>query len=281
KTTFKQLETGAKAYNTDWSNIAPSVGAAWTTGSDTGWRHAILGAHGDSVFRACYSKAYQRGGMSDFTGGFGGNPGIAIDASRSQTNNNLGTVPLLLSGGDLNAPPVPQTRNFPLPVPNASSNVFAFDPNIKTPYAHSFSGGWQRAVSKNMSVEARYIWTKSVDIWTQGTFPPYLNYNELNIADNGFAKEFRLAQQNLLANIAAGPGAGCINGANTAGCQNNFAYTGAPGTVPLPILLAYLNGSKNASTPGSYTGTNWTSSTFVNPLFALNPNPFAIASSIR
>jgi hypothetical protein len=268
KTTFKQLETGAKAYNTDWSNIAPSVGAAWTTGSDGGWKHAVLGAHGDSVFRAGYSKSYQRGGMSDFTGVFGSNPGISIDATRSQTNNNLGTVPLLLTGGDLGAPPVPATRNFPLPVPNASSSVFAFDPDIKTPYAHSFSGGWQRAVTKNTSIEARYIWTKSVDIWTQGTFPAYLNYNELNIVENGFANEFRLAQANLMANIAAGRG-------------STFAYTGAPGTAPLPIMLAYLNGSKNAGDPTAYGGTNWTSTTFVNPLFALNPNPFAIASSIR
>ena len=268
KTTFKQLQTGDKAYNTDWSNVSPSVGAAWTTGDDSGWKHTVLGKHGDSVFRAGYSKAYQRGGMSDFTGVFGSNPGISIDATRSQQNNNLGAIPLLLSGGDLGAPSVPETRTFPLAVPSASSSVFAFDPNIKTPYAHSFSGGWQRAIMKDTSIEARYIWTKSVDIWTQGTFPSFLNYNELNIGSNGFVNEFRLAQQNLLANIAAGKG-------------NTFAYTGAPGTAPLPIYLAYLNGSKAASDPAAYTGTNWTSTTFVNPLFTLNPNPFAPAASIR
>src|SRR4029450_3197944 len=216
KTTFKQLEANTKAYNTDWSNISPSVGAAWTTGADSGWRHTILGKQGDSVFRAGYSKSYQRGGMSDFTGVFGSNPGISIDATRSQTNNNLGTVPLLLSGGDLNAPAVPPTRVFPLAVPSVSPSVFAFDPDIKTPYAHSFSGGWQRAVTKDTSIEARYVWRKSVDIWTQGTFPSYLNYNELNIVENGFVNEFRLAQQNLLANIAAGPGAGRVGGGATA-----------------------------------------------------------------
>jgi len=281
KTTFKQLQKGAKAYNTDWSGIAPSVGAAWTIGSDTGWQHTLLGKHGDSVIRAGYSKAYQRGGMSDFTGVFGNNPGISIDATRSQQNNNLGTVPLLLTGGDLSSPPVPATRNFPLAVPSVSSSVFAFDPDIKTPYGHSFSAGWQRAIMKETSIEARYIWTKSVGIWTQGTFPAYLNYNELNILENKFIDEFRVAQGNLMANIAAGPGAGCIGGVTTAGCQNNFAYTGAPGTAPLPIFLAYLNGSKNASAPSAYSGGNWTSTTFVNPLFALNPNPFAPANSIR
>src|SRR5262249_14627716 len=280
KTTFKQLQKGDKAYNTDWSNIAPSIGAAWTLGSDTGWQRTVLGKQGDSVIRAGYSKAYQRGGMSDFTGVFGGNPGIAIDATRNQTNNNLGPVPLLLSG-DLSAPAVPATRVFPLQVPNATSNVFAFDPDIKTPYGHSFSAGWQRAIMKDTSIEARYIWTKSVGIWTQGTFPAYMNYNELNMVENGFLNEFRIAQQNLTANIAAGPGRGCIGGVTTSGCQNNFAYTGAPGTAPLPIFLAYLNGSRNAADPSAYSGGNWTSTTFVNPLFALNPDPFASAGSIR
>jgi hypothetical protein len=266
-TTFKQLNQGTNAYNTDWSNIAPSIGAAWTIGSDSGWQHMIFGTAGDSVLRGGFSRAYQRGGMSDFTNVFGSNPGIAIDASRSQTNNNLGTLPVLLSGGDLGAPSVPQTRNFPLPVPNASSSVFVFDPNIKTPYGDSLSVGWQRVLMKDTSFEARYLHTKSVGTWTQ-SFPSFLNYNELNISNNGFLNEFKIAQANLQANIAAGKG-------------NTFAYTGAPGTSPLPIFLAYLNGSKDVNNPAAYAGGNWTSTTFVNPLFALNPNPFASASSIR
>jgi hypothetical protein len=267
-TTFKQLTKGTNAYNTDWGNIAPSVGAAWTIGADSGWQQTILGKPGDSVLRGGFNRAYQRGGMSDFTGVFGGNPGIAIDATRSQANNNLGTVPLLLSSGDLTAPSVPQTRNFPLAVPSVSSNVFVFDPNIKTPYGDSVSVGWQRALMRNTSLEARYIHTKSVGIWTQGTFPSYMNINELNIVENGFLNEFKIAQANLQANITAGKG-------------STFAYTGAPGTSPLPIYLAYLNGSKDVNNPNAYSGGNWTSSTFVNPLFALNSNPFAPASSIR
>ena len=54
-----------------------------------------------------------------------------------------------------------------------------------------------------------------------------------------------MAQANLQANIAAGRG-------------NTFAYTGAAGTSPLPIFLAYLNGSKRVGRPTRYTGTRWT-----------------------
>ena len=53
-----------------------------------------------------------------------------------------------------------------------------------------------------MAVEARYVGTRALQAVGQ-TF----NYNEVNIVENGFLDEFRLAQQNLQANIAAGRGA--------------------------------------------------------------------------
>ena len=266
-TTFKQLEQGSPAYATDWSNLAPSVGAAWTFGSDKGVGNAIFGRPGDSVLRAGYSVSYQRGGMNDFTGIFGSNPGVAIDATRNQTNGNLGTLPVLLTGSDLSAPPIPLTRVFPMAVPTASSSVYVFDPNIKTPGSSSWSVGWQRAMSKSTSVEARFIHTASFDTWTLGNLSN-MNYNELNIIENGFFNEFKLAQANLQANIAAGRG-------------NTFAYTGATGTAPLPILLSYFNGSNTPGDTTKYTGTNWTSSSYLTSLYPLNPNPYTIASSIR
>jgi len=93
--------------------------------------------------------------------------------------------------------------------------------------------------------------------------------------------EFRQAQANLLANIAAGTGPGCIGGVKTAGCQNNFAYTGAPGTAPLPTFLGFFNGlsAANAGNPASYAGTNWTNATFLGLLAAQNPNPFGFLST--
>jgi hypothetical protein len=106
----------------------------------------VLGGKGNSVLRAGASLAFQRGGMSDFTGVFGSNPGISIDATRNQTNGNLGTVPVLLSSSDLGPPAVNLTRSYPMAVPSASSSVYVFDPNIKTPSTFSTispgSGSW-------------------------------------------------------------------------------------------------------------------------------------------
>jgi hypothetical protein len=266
-TTFKQLQQGSNAYNTDWLGFAPSLGAAWTVGADRGLLHLLLGSKGNSVLRGGASLAYLRGGMSDFTGVFGGNPGIQIDTSRNQTNGNLGSLPVLLSSSDLGPPAVNLTRSYPMAVPNASTNVYAYDPHIKTPSAFSYSFSWQRKLSNDMTVEARFIHTNAFNQWTAGGQLSYLDYNEINTIDNGFFNEFKLAQANLQANIAAGKG-------------STFAYTGAPGTQPLPIFLAYLNGSKTATDATKYTGSNWTNSTLVQSMYPLNPNPNTAASNI-
>jgi len=137
-----------------------------------------------------------------------------------------------------------------------------FDPNIQMPYSDSFQAGIQRSVGKSMAVEVRYVGTRGHGDWND------LNYNEFNIVENGFLNEFRQAQKNLAANIAGGRG-------------NTFAYTGAAGTAPLPIFLAYYNGqpSSNAGNTAAYTGTNWTNTTFLGFLSPLNPNPFGFASN--
>jgi hypothetical protein len=267
-TTFKLLEANSDAYKTDWNNLSPSIGAAWTIGYDDGWKHAVFGAPGDSVVRGGYNIAYQRGGMSDFTEVYGNNPGISIDATRSSQNGNLGSLPVLFRSSDLSAPTIPSERVYPMAVPSASSNVRVFDPNISVPWSGSYTIGWQRKLANSLSGEVRFIHSDNHGAWTLANLNGQRNYNELNLIENKFIDEFRIAQNNLFANIAAGKG-------------STFAYTGAPGTSPLPIFLAHLNGSKNTTDPAAYTGTNWTSNTLVQSMYKLNPNPFTAANNLR
>jgi hypothetical protein len=51
-----------------------------------------------------------------------------------------------------------------------------------------------------MAVDIRYVGTRNKDGWTD------YDYNEINVIENGFLNEFKLAQANLQANIAAGRG---------------------------------------------------------------------------
>ena len=60
----------------DWNNIAPSIGVNWTPTAKSGFLRTLLGDSGISSLSAGYSRAFDRRGMNDFTGVFGGNPGL-------------------------------------------------------------------------------------------------------------------------------------------------------------------------------------------------------------
>lgn len=267
---FNQFKRGTKAYNTDWNNLAPSVGAAWRPTFEKGLLRAVFG--GEPVFRGGYSIAYSRNGSVDFTGVYGGNPGVSIPVNRDQTTGTLGAVPLLFRDqGRLGAPAFSTDPTYPL-VPSLTGNIRMFDPNLKIPYSQTWTAGVQRQLGRNFAVEARYVGSKGSQLWT-GTLAsglnPDFNLNEPNIVENGFLNEFRLAQQNLQANIAAGRGA-------------TFRYFGpGTGTSPLPIYLAYFSGipSSRAGDSSLYTSSNFSSSNFINPLAIFNPQPFTPAGT--
>ncbi len=262
---FVQYAKGTKGYNIDSNNVAPNAGVAWTIGGSSGLLRFLFGHEGDTVIRAGASRAFSRNGMNDFTGRFAGNPGLTIPVSRSLTLGNLGSpLPLLFSDSARLTPPAfAAAPQYPL-TSDITGQIRVFDQNIRVPYSDSFSLGISRALTRTMAVEIRYVGTRSKDSWAN------LNYNEINIWDNGFADEFRLAQANLQANILAGRG-------------STFKYAGpGTGTSPLPIMLAYFSGVQraNAGDATLYTSSNFTSSTYVNPLAIYNPNPFSIAGSL-
>ena len=272
---YQQYQEGVKSYNTDFNNLAPSAGVAWTPQARPGFLGTLMGS-GDFVVRAGYARAFTRPALGDLTGIFNNNPGITITTTRNEGLGNLTTagVPLLFRSGNLDSAPFNPTPVYPIPT-NVSQSIAGFDPNIQMAYSDSFQAGITRSLGKTMAIEVRYVGTRGHGDWND------YNYNEFNISENGFLNEFRQAQKNLAANIAAGPGRGCIGGVTTANCQNNFAFTGAPGTAALPIFLAYFNrvASAGANTAANYSGANWTNATFLGFLSALNPNPYGFAQN--
>src|SRR5262249_48882379 len=151
-----------------------------------------------------------------------------------------------------------------------TDSVNAFTPDLKIGKIHSWTFSLQREITPNTVLEVRYIGNRGKDLWRQ------YDLNELNILENGVMSEWSLAQQNLLANIAAGrcqPGVSPIRGnaGFVSGCQANFAYYGpGTGTSPLPITLAYFQGLTGAAAgvAANYTSANFRSSTFFN---SMNP----------
>jgi hypothetical protein len=158
---------------------------------------------------------------------------------------------------------------YPLSNQTATGSVNIFDPNLQVPYSDTWTAAYQRSIGQKQAIEIRYIGTRSRQQWEN------FNYNEADILNNGFLDEWRLAQQNLQASIAAGCG-----GTGQPACS--FAYKGPQsGTYPLPIYLAFFSGipKSQAGDASKYTSSNWTNSSFVNPLAAYGGSPFTPAGT--
>ena len=268
---FVQFKAGDKGYNTDYKNFAPNFGFAWSPNVKGGWLGRLIGENGQTVIRGGYSIAYSRRGIGEIRGILTSNSGATITTNRDQATGNLvggalGPLPLLLRETNRLGPPAFNTTpTYPFIAPITSSGNL-FDPNIKAPYTQSYSLGVQREINKDMAIEVRYVGNRFLRQWT--TYD--LNDTENNILENGLFNEFKLAQANLQANIAAGRG-------------NNFRYFGpSTGTSPLPITLAYFSGlpASQAGDQTKYTSSNFSSTTFTNQLALFNPAPITYASNL-
>jgi hypothetical protein len=258
---FVQLTRGTQGYDTDWNNLAPNVGIAWRPNVQSGLLRTLLGDPDQATVRAGYSVAYERQGMGVFTGQFGVNPGTTLDLERNEDLNLVlpgQSWPVFLHETERLFPAsFPATAQYPIPIrAGRADDINIFAPDIKIASAHSWTVSFQRALSKDMAVDIRYVGTRGRDQWSE------INYNERNVIENGFYDEFRNAMGNLQANnIAGGARAG------------SFAYFGpGTGTAPLPIYLAYLNSRTDATNPAAYTGgnTTWTNSALSQDLVATN-----------
>ncbi|MDX6384953.1 MAG: hypothetical protein QOK48_2526 [Blastocatellia bacterium] len=261
QTQYTLFGKGTKAYNAT-GIFLPSFGFTYSPNFTEGMIHRFIGSPGQTVIRGGFSMASVREGTNVFQGVTGANPGGTITTNRNLTLGNL-PVGTYLRQGPFALPTFPSAPTYP----NAgliTDSVNAFDPNLKIGYVESWSIGVQREIKRDNVIEIRYVGNRGHQLWRQ------IDLNEPNLIENGVLDEFKLAQQNLLANIAAGRGA-------------QFRYQGpGTGTVPLPILFGYFQ-----AVPGSgagacatiaacntlYGSTLFANSTFVNALNPLNPSP--------
>ena len=271
--TFVGVPKGYKPYPADKNNFGPSVGVAWSPEWKSGFLRTVLGETGRSVLRAGFSMAFVREGSNVMLSVTGGNAGGAIDATRSTAQGNLPVGTLLRNRADLAPPTIPTAPSYPLKA-TANDSVNAFSPNLVSGYVPSWTVGYQRELVKGTVVEVRYVGNRGVKLWRQ------YNINEINTIENGFAKEFQLAQANLIANRAAGRG-------------NTFRYAGpGTGTFPLPNILAYFSAvaPANAGACGGagqptcatlYNSTQFTNATLVTALSSIVPNVINFATTIN
>ncbi|HET7696029.1 MAG TPA: TonB-dependent receptor [Vicinamibacterales bacterium] len=265
--TYLLFEPGSHAVPTDWNNVGPNAGVAWRPNVQGGWLRTLLGDPEQATLRGGYSMTFGLERMQRFTDIYGGNPGGTTVASRNYTTGfPIGTAPLLFREQNRLGPPAFSTEPvYPL-LATAANNLNIFDPNIKTPYVHQFSAGFQRSIGRDMALEVRYVGNRNKNAWTTE------NWNaEENIFETGFLNEFKLAQQNIAANVAAGRGA-------------TFRYFGpGTGTSPLPIYLAYFSGvpASQAGDPARYTSANFSNTAWTGHLSTYEADPQDAANDLH
>jgi hypothetical protein len=270
--TYVPYDPGQPGYVTDWDNLAPNIGAAWRPNVQGGWLRALLGDPEQATLRGGYSVSYSRPRMDEFTGLFGNNPGGTINLNRTATASGTPLVlpgeswPVLFRDRDRLSPPdFDATPQFPLTASlGAGNDIRVFDPDLEIASTRSWTLSFQRALSRDMAVDIRYVGNRLMDDWSDE------NWNELSIFENGFIDEFQLAQQNLLANIAAGRG-------------NNFRYFGpGTGTSPLPTYLAFFSGVPfaEAGNPALYTSGLFANTGWTGHLGQYEPDPYDAANDL-
>jgi Carboxypeptidase regulatory-like domain len=263
-TALTPLGVGEKLYKTDWNNFAPSASVAWTPNFQNGLLSRLFGNNGQSVIRGGYSVAFVREGIGNVTQIISANPGGTLTLTSDVDASTLPIGTLFRDRDALTPPTFADTPSYPISV-QPGDVIGGFDPNLKTGLVHSWNFGVQREIFKDTVVEARYVGTRGRNLWRR------YGLNEVNVLENGFLNEFRQAQANLAANVAAGRG-------------NSYAFFGAgTGTQPLPTMLGFFTGSTaDANSAAAYAGvaqfTNTARLTQLNPNFA---NPIGFATTLQ
>ncbi|HEU4710652.1 MAG TPA: TonB-dependent receptor [Pyrinomonadaceae bacterium] len=221
---FVSGDTGKGLYNNDWNNFAPFFGFAWSPQFESGIGKLLFGGSGKSSIRGGYSISYIRDGFTVISNAMGvgtTNPGLIATAAQTTPTG-------VLTGAGV---PLP-AQNFAIPITdrannllNSNNSLWAIDPELRTPYVQQWSFGIEREIARDTAIEIRYSANHAVKLYRA------VDFNEINIFENGFLNEFLLAQRNLTAR------------GGTSFAPNGTAGLPACATcVPLPIMSRFFTG---------------------------------------
>ena len=251
---FVSGKTGKGLYNNDMNNFAPFIGFAFSPEFKGGIGKFIFGEAGKSSIRAGYSVSFLRDGFTVISNAMGvgtTNPGLIASAAVTTPTGVLTAAGVPLPTPVFAIPISDRTNN----VTNPNNSLWAVDPNLRTPYVQQWSFGVEREIFRDTAIEIRYSGNHAVKVYRA------VDYNEVNIFENGFLQEFLRAQGNLAACIAAGTAAcraaQAAAGVPTANLANqSFGNWGLAGQVPLTILPRFFAGTI-ANQAANYANTTF------------------------
>ncbi len=230
----------------------PTIGLAWNPAYSSGLLGKLFGGS-NTVIRAGFdikrfTEPYQ------YFWNNASNHGLAFFQTFSLVPANGGSTgtfaPGSLSLGDSLPPYLKSPSAYAARIPQSAFTWHYFwggagiDPHIQQPYVQEWNLGIQRQLGRNNVLEVRYVGHRSVHQWIQ-TDP-----NEINIFENGFLDQFKMAQKNLTINLANG--------------INSFANNGFAGQQPLPFFDAAFKGEASGGTGAPFK--DYANGGFINDL---------------
>jgi len=247
---------GGRLFKTDYNNFAPVLGLAWTPQFKNKFLNTLLPGDGRSVIRGGFRISYFSDEFLKASSGEGDqNPGLRATPTIGNLNARPETVPAIP------APTLVLPRTFAqnAALNNAGLGVFppsviGVDPNLKVASNNEYSFSIQRELGWKTAIEVRYVGAFSHNSTR------IIDFNQLDMQNNGFLPDFIRAQNNLglaAAKIAAINADGSLTAAQKTAQLALFPNSGGfnsllPGSQQLTVVpnLATLSGS-----PGGF-GSN-------------------------
>ena len=169
-------------YQPNLANFSPHIGIAYSPGYDSGFLGHLFGGPGKSSIRAGAGIYYDQVGQSlAVDADLNGSPGTSTSISESTTGLGLTTAPRF-SGtctdtGCTGLPSLssyfsaPSSATFPFfPSTGTSTQAFAVDPHLRTPYVMNFTLDWQREIAKGVVLDIGYVGTLGRRLLTKSDF---------------------------------------------------------------------------------------------------------------
>jgi len=257
-------------FRPDKNNFGPNISFAYSPKFEKGLFSGLLG--GGTVFRGGFRVNYNNdeyirsADNANLNNSGLGSVGVSARSETGSTNLRATLSPVTgFQGLPTNFPP-PAVNTFPLPF--AANNTAAFgrfgvvslvDPNLQVQKSYEYNFGIQRDIGFKTILEVRYVGGRSDEVTRS------IDYNQINISDNGFLQDFIRARSNfsLTGNAA------CTTTQN-AGCQ---ALTVFPRLASGGLLTnAAITNQLRNGTPADLALIYVTNGLTGNVNFLANPN---------
>src|SRR5262245_45212899 len=182
-------------FKTDKNNFAPIVSFAYTPKWSNSFVSKFLGS-GQTVLRGGYRMSYLNDQMiTALRNATLSNVGLGTTAVSATLNNSPQLNARLNALPSIAPPPVVVPRTYAQNNGGGFGNfgfTFAIDPDLQMPRVHEYNFGIQREFGAN-AIEIRYVGSRSDNLWRG------IDYNQIDVTNNGFAADFLRARANLLA----------------------------------------------------------------------------------